>query len=280
MTEQTYILGHGEAERARLEAQGVAIEGATRAALAAAGLGRGMRVLDLGCGTGAVSAVAAELVGPTGRVVGLDRDAGGFPVARELLARRGLSDRVELRAGLASDPDLDLGGEVDALVGRLVLMYAPDPARTLADALRHVRPGGLVAFQEITWGTGASAPRVPSVEAAYALMREAFRRSGLQEAMGDRLARDFRANGIAPTLSGATFVEDGGSGFLPAALAGSVRSCLPTILDRGIATEAEVDVETLEARMRAELDGAGAVIRSPLLVACWGRRPGGAPAGA
>ena len=60
-------------EMARLELQGRALAPATRMIFATAGIRPGMRVLDLGCGAGDVAFVAANLVGPDGEVVGVDR---------------------------------------------------------------------------------------------------------------------------------------------------------------------------------------------------------------
>ena len=68
-----YPLGSGDEELARLELQGQLLGPATRMIFAEAGIRPGMRVLDLGCGAGDVAFVAADLVGPSGSVVGVDR---------------------------------------------------------------------------------------------------------------------------------------------------------------------------------------------------------------
>ena len=83
--------GIGEDEVARLEAQGAAIAPATRMIFAEAGIRPGMRVLDLGCGAGDVAFVAADLVGPEGCVVGVDRSADALARARRRAAQRGLT---------------------------------------------------------------------------------------------------------------------------------------------------------------------------------------------
>jgi SAM-dependent methyltransferase len=83
--------GIGEDELARLEAQGAAMATATRMILAQAGIRAGMRVLDLGCGAGDVSFLAADLVGPGGSVVGVDRSPGALARARLRAGQRGLA---------------------------------------------------------------------------------------------------------------------------------------------------------------------------------------------
>jgi cyclopropane fatty-acyl-phospholipid synthase-like methyltransferase len=81
--------GIGEEELNRLEAQGAAIAPATRMIFAEAGIRPGMRVLDLGCGAGDVTFVAADLVGPGGSVVGVDRSPDALARARLRAERRG-----------------------------------------------------------------------------------------------------------------------------------------------------------------------------------------------
>ena len=83
--------GIGEEEVARLEAKGAAIAPATRMIFAEAGIRPGMRVLDLGCGAGDVTFVAADLVGPDGCVVGMDRSADALARARLRAGHRGLT---------------------------------------------------------------------------------------------------------------------------------------------------------------------------------------------
>jgi ubiquinone/menaquinone biosynthesis C-methylase UbiE len=73
--QSTYALGHSEQELERLSRQAQAFEPFTRQLLQQAGINTGMRVLDVGCGSGDVAFLAADLVGPTGEVIGADRAA-------------------------------------------------------------------------------------------------------------------------------------------------------------------------------------------------------------
>jgi SAM-dependent methyltransferase len=119
--------GIGEDEVARLEAQGTAVAPATRMIFAEAGIRPGMRVLDLGCGAGDVAFVAADLVGPGGSVVGVDRSPEALARARLRARARGLA-QVQFVEGDIHDPAP--GGPFDAIVERFVLWSSCGRFRT------------------------------------------------------------------------------------------------------------------------------------------------------
>lgn len=131
-----YQLGSDPVELERLNRQGRILAPATRVILEAAGIGVGMRVLDLGSGIGDMAFVAADLVGASGAVLGID--GSPEPVARaNLRAQQRRLDNVRFVVGDIHDPAPD--GPYDAIIGRLVLMYVPDPVaviRTQVSALR------------------------------------------------------------------------------------------------------------------------------------------------
>src|SRR5215469_392673 len=81
--EANYILGHSEAEIRRLQAQAEILRPITERLLRSVGIRPGMRVLDLGSGAGDVAMLAAELVGPSGWVVGIDRNSQVLSIATE-----------------------------------------------------------------------------------------------------------------------------------------------------------------------------------------------------
>ena len=112
-------------------------------------LRRGMDLLDVGCGPASVTADLAELVAP-GRVVGLDASPAVLDIARDLLAERGLRDRVELMEGdvfaLPFDDDT-----FDVVHAHQLLQHLDDPVAALAEMRRVVRPGGSVAAGMDSW---------------------------------------------------------------------------------------------------------------------------------
>ena len=103
------------------------------------------RVLDVATGTGAV---ALELVRQHGcSVVGIDRSAEMLAVARARIAARGLASKIELHEGRAEAlPFTD--ASFDALTVTYLLRYVDDPAATVGELARVVRPGGTVALLE------------------------------------------------------------------------------------------------------------------------------------
>src|SRR5262249_10591011 len=141
-----YVMGRSADEARRLQERARFFEPLTRHLFQDAGISSGMRVLDIGSGPGDVSFLAADLVGPTGSVVGVDANP---EVVRTAIGRAEASGLVHVSFVAGDIRDLALEQEFDAVVGRLVLMYSADPSATVCSALRYVRPDGLVAFHEM-----------------------------------------------------------------------------------------------------------------------------------
>jgi ubiquinone/menaquinone biosynthesis C-methylase UbiE len=138
-SDPTYWFERTDAESRRLIRQSEWYDPSTRRFFMEAGIGPGMSVLDIGSGAGDVAMLAAELVGPSGRVLGLDLNPAGLAVARERAAAAGLTNVEFIEADARAVPP---GQTFDAAVGRIVLMYMADPAGTLRAVARAVNPGG------------------------------------------------------------------------------------------------------------------------------------------
>jgi len=275
VTSADYLLGHDREELARLEHQAAALAPHTRMILERAGLGPGMRVLDVGTGVGDVAFIAAELVGPSGMVVGIDRSEIALARARERAAERGL-DNVEFHEGDLQD--WQPVASFDVAVGRLVLLYVDDPGVAVARIASMVRPGGVVAFMEFDMAAVESVPSLPLVEQVRDWVCEGFSRSGHDPRLGIRLGAIFDAAGLsdAQALALRDFLPPS-SPVVPAMAAGVIRSLLPALEQYDIATAAEVDVVTLEARLRDELSIHRAYVTPPALIGGWARIEGERP---
>ncbi|MDE2847469.1 MAG: class I SAM-dependent methyltransferase, partial [Gemmatimonadota bacterium] len=190
-----YTMGRSDEETERLIEQSRLLRPITERFLRSAGLARGMRVLDIGSGAGDVALVAAELVGPEGEVVGVDMNPEILETARERVRQAGHRN-VEFLAGDVHT--LDTGGDFDALIGRLVLMYLPDPVATLKQLVTRLRPRGLVVFQEIdfTMTRSYSGEDTPLMRQLVDWIVEVFERSGANPNMGLDLHRVFIEAGL------------------------------------------------------------------------------------
>lgn len=100
----------------------------------------GQRLLDVACGTGVVARAAADRVGSTGSVTGLDLNPAMLDVARDL------RPDLDWRVGDAGDiPFAD--DDFDVVTCQAALMFFPDPTGALAEMGRVTRPGGTVVVQ-------------------------------------------------------------------------------------------------------------------------------------
>lgn len=262
-----YALGHSDRELDRLSMQAHMFEPSTRQLFREAGFGSGMRVLDVGCGSGDVAFLAAQLVGPAGCVIGVDRTAAAIARGRS----RAESKRISNVHFIEDDPtQMKFDEDFDALVGRLILMYYPDPVDALRKLLRHLRPGGIVAFQEIDASGCKSYPISPTYQRCLEWIIQTFRVTGAQSKIGLELPSIFQSAGLpAPTLRLDAAVGAGPDTPAYKMLPEIVRSLLPTMERLGIATAAEVEVESLGFRIRDEVVANNGIVISPSLIGAW-----------
>jgi SAM-dependent methyltransferase len=272
-TKTTYVLGQSDHEHRRLIMQGRIVRQWTDRFFRAAGIGTGMSVLDLGSGVGDVALLASELVGPGGRVLGIDRDAGSLDLARERAAREGHDAHVTFQA--TDIEAFETTGRFDAIVGRLVLLYQPDPARAIRHVLRFLRPGGIAVFHEIDFANQpASWPPCAAWDLHYGLIGEVFRRAGAPPDFGRRLGPTFLDAGLPwPNLDAGGAVGGGKGSFLYPWLATSLLSVVPKLDQLGVALPDGVRIDdTLAARLEAAAVEAGSQVLGPVHYGAWARK--------
>ena len=268
-----YALARTRNEYERLTRQAAFLKGTTERLFRAAGLGPGMRILDVGSGAGDVAFLAAELVGPEGKVVGVDVDGAALAVARGRAQSLGLHN-VTFIQGDARAADLD--GDFDAAVGRLVLMYWADPAEALHRIAARVRPGGVVVFQELEMDPAIRSRSLPDEtlwNETGQLIIETFARAGMHMRMGRQLYGAFLAAGLpTPEMRDETVVGGGPDFEGYAWLAGVARSLAPLMAKFEIADVDQLGPETLTDRIRDDAVATSAVVWTPSFVA---RMPAG-----
>ncbi len=266
-----YVLGDDDPELARLDALSRLYAPATAAWLDTAGLAPGATVVDLGCGLGAVTLAAAERVGPTGRVIGVDAAARPLEVARRRAAAAGHRTVVVEQADVTTWEPPE---PVDAVLGRLLLLHLADPVALVARMAARVRPGGVVAFSDVVLTTRAAHPPLPLLTAFNGWLLTAFGRLGVPVDAGLRLTAVHRSAGLPdPVLSAGQPLERGGAATGWSVVAGDAVSLLPAFERTGVATAAEVGADDLEQRLRAQAAAADAVLVNPLLVGAAARLP-------
>ena len=186
------------AERRRLDLQAEMYGRLSAWTLDALGLGPGHRVADVGCGSGALLPLLAERVGPTGRVVGIDRDARLLAAAGEQTAAYPWVELVDADASTYDVGDTPL----DAAHCRLVLLHQPAPQEFLAHLVAMVRPGGRVAVQDVDADGPTGAPTVlchppfPALERLGAAYLTASLRRGSDVHAGRKVLDRFRQAGL------------------------------------------------------------------------------------
>jgi ubiquinone/menaquinone biosynthesis C-methylase UbiE len=262
MEDTDYALGRSSAEYDRLIEQAELMRPLTERVFRAAGVERGMRVLDVGCGAGDVSFLVSALVGPEGSVVGVDLDENAVDLAEQRRARMGITN-VAFQTGDARS--VQHRGLFDAAVGRLVLMFMGDPTASLRLIAEQVRPGGIIALQE--WDgrvTPAIAIDQPVLASLQDLMSKTFERSGARVQIGAELYWRMLEAGLEPDPTPlAEFAMHMGEDEVGYRRWASIaRSLVPKMVEYGLAAEQDV-LDTIEHQLRDELAARRASCRCP-----------------
>lgn len=234
-----------------------------------AGIGPGMRVLDIGCGPGAVSLMLSRRVGNDGHVFAVDRNSQMLELARGKARDAGASNLTFIEGGF--DVAFPERGTLDAVVGRRVLMYQPDAAQAVATLANAIRSGGVIAFHEHdTLAMSDSRTSLPLHDRVRSWFREMLRLEGANLRMGFELHSTLSAAGLAvERVRAEANVLTPTAGYPVAAI---VRAVLPRLLEHGIATESDIDVETLDERLAAERREARATFLWEMVFCAWARK--------
>lgn len=186
--ERDYVLGTHDEEIARLGLQHRVWRPHVSDAWRRAGFTVGQTLLDVGCGPGYASLDLAEIVGPTGRVIAMDRSRR-FLDALEATARaRGLPQiqALELDFDAQALPEL----EADGAWSRWVFAFVANPRRLLEQVCQRVRAGGtIVLYEYADYRTWRTSPRQPAFEAFVEAVMRSWRASGGEPDIGLDLPR-------------------------------------------------------------------------------------------
>lgn len=234
-----------------------------------AGIRQGMRILDVGCGSGDVSFLLCDLVGRSGEIIGVDHDADSIANARQRAAAHDHPSLSFLKSEL-----LGLQGSVgtfDAIVGRRVLMYQRDAVATIRALSRYLRPGGVMVFQEHdTTMAPASLDPFPLHKKAQCWIQEMIAREGADLHIGFNLHGILTEAGMrVESVRAECLVQTPDT---PYSLGAIVQACLPRIIALGVASADEIEIETLQRRLDQERSASLGIYIGDVMFGSWARK--------
>jgi SAM-dependent methyltransferase len=252
----------GEIERLRVQSAAMALDTATMLSLI--GVRQGWSCVDLGCGPGGITRPLSQLVGPSGRVVGLDMNANFLEHARV-----DAPGNVEFRHGDAYKTDLP-SESFDLVHIRFVASTAGAPERLLQEAIRLARPGGTIALQEPDGTSLNCFPPHPAWERLKTALLGAFSGVGADLLLARRLYALARQAGLddvqyRPFVTGVRSMDP-----LVDYLPSTVQSLRTTVTELGLLSEAEFP--KVLAECREHLHQADTVFTMYTVAQVWGRK--------
>jgi SAM-dependent methyltransferase len=254
--------------RERLRLLNRVLRPATLAYFERAGIAPGNVCLDAGCGGGDVTLDLARLVGPAGRVVGIDIDDTKLDIARSEAAEAGVSN-VEFRHVLIGSGELPQAA-FDVIYCRFVLTHLPDPEGALRELMNALRPNGKLLTADIDFTGYVCYPPSEAHERFLDLYKRTVLRRGGDPAIGLRLP---------DLLRGAGFEEIELHAIQPLAVTGEAKLLPPTTMENIAEAVIAEGLSTAQERQRivAELyDFASAshtIAGTPRVMEVWGRKP-------
>ena len=262
---RTQVTTEGE----RLLQQSGGLERETRWLLDRVGVQPGWRVVDVGCGPLGILNLLAERVGLHGEVVGLEREASLVAMGEMLFELRELPN-LRFALGDAYATGLPRGA-FDLAHARLLLINLTEPGRALAEMVALVRPGGIIAVQDIDQLPWLCEPPHPAWDALVSTFLSVWRANGLDPMIGHRLPALLHTAGLVDVE-----VEVHGRVAPPGAyyrkhLLGLTEAIRSEIVKRELFTEHEL--AALSGALERHLDDPRTVVTRPLLFQAWGRKP-------
>jgi ubiquinone/menaquinone biosynthesis C-methylase UbiE len=266
-----YVPGHSDREIRRLIRQAAIVRPITDRLMRNAGIRHGMRVLDLGCGAGDVSLLAAELVGASGTVVGVDRSPEAIGVSRKRARTAGLRHVHFEEATVGAFSGIE---PFDMVIGRYVLIHQSDPVAFIRTAAHLARSGGVIAFHEpcIRGEMVQSLPSVSLWQQVGEWISMAAQAVAPHCDVGGRLVEHFARAGLPqPTLFCECPAGGGPDSPLYAWMADALETVKPQLVKMRILTEDAPAIESLKDRLRTAVVEARSQVVGPAQFCAWAR---------
>jgi ubiquinone/menaquinone biosynthesis C-methylase UbiE len=214
------------------------------------GIEKGMRVLDVGCGSGDVSIMASELVGNSGEVIGFDVSENAIAIARNAVNEKHISIVKFIQSNITKLPDNI--GTFDAIIGRRVLMYQRDAVQSIHSLLPYLTSKGKMIFQESDCMLSSfHAGSMPLHTKVQTWTWDTVAKEGGNVHIGRQLYSLMKNSKLKILLIRAeailhTFESSSDFGWVAKTMA-------PRMISQNVVTEEEMDTNTLEDRLQLEL---------------------------
>lgn len=191
----THKFSESPGEVSRLEQQAKAMEFILEQELQVLKPISGMRVLDAGCGTGAVTRRLAKAVAP-GEASGVDFNPPFLSAAKEFAREKMVANIRFEEASINSLPYPN--GMFDMSYCRLVLMHMPDPFKTVSEMKRVTKTGGIVAASDVDDDAAIWYPETPALRSLFTRYAEFSKTRGSDRHIGRKLYEIFSRAGLSP----------------------------------------------------------------------------------
>jgi ubiquinone/menaquinone biosynthesis C-methylase UbiE len=265
-------MGHDDRERRRLALQGSILNPLTEQLFHRAGISSGMSVLDIGCGVGDVSLIAARLVGRHGNVTSVDIDPAALRTLETRASAEGMTNVECIDADIHGWKP---GRRFDAVVGRHILIHSKDPVAMLRDCAALLVERGLAAFHEYDFSVVHRGwPPTPLRERLMEVFDQFFARATCSN-MGSRLWTYMMDAGFERPDCRAEYPISGGPDSVYYEwITESLRSIHPRAVAWGIVSENEFDLDTLAQRIREDVTAANSCTSAPAMIGAFARLRG------
>jgi SAM-dependent methyltransferase len=264
-----YLLGYRQAEQERLERQSNELARESEWLFDQIGVREGWRVVEIGCGPRGCLGLLSERVGATGRVIGVERSAEQVERARQYVSDGHLTnvEVLEADARAVGLPERTF----DLATARLVLVNVPRPEEIVAEMVRLVKPGGVVALHEPDSTAQRCDPPLAAQTRLLQLLNVYAEMNGIDRSVGLRAPRMLRELGLIEVrVNPLIHVYPPGHGRRMLLLE-FVENARARILENELIAEAELD--GLFTALQRHLEDPSTLVVSSLFLQTWGRIP-------
>ena len=246
LNREKYALATGEEAEYRLKIVNSVHGADTEAFLLRAGMKPGLRVADIGCGTGVISCWIAKLVCVSGEVVGVDISEEQVRSARKSALNAGLSNVSFLSTG-CYETGLE-SGSFDLVFSRFMLMHVQEPKRAILEMKRLLKPGGVLAIEDGDFNSSYAEPPSAAYDRVFELYRLIGAAHGEDFLIGRKLykmALEAGFHSVSARLAQPLFTE-GDAKRLPE---WTLAEAAPGLIEAGLTDQTEIDslIRTLAA---------------------------------